>query len=200
MQMECPVCDKSFTMARGSAEGSDASGFSEDFGKTVMKSPKAMPFPSQTGKRTKLKQDMQKIFENAVMPSPKAMPSSLQTGKRIKLKRNIQKLFFILSILFFLAACVVFVEAVLTNSTNRSGYGSESVYTGSSYSISVGESSHGTYKNAQNIASNTDTLIGLVSKKNLFNISYGLFGIAIFLLLVSICINQIWHFDVEHED
>ena len=156
-----------------------------------------------------------------VRNSKKIMSYSLQTIRRIKLKRDMQKILFILSVLFFLAFIGVFVAAVRKPSPKmwelgeRSGLGYEYVSTNSSFSITVGESSHGTYKNAQNIASNTKNLLELFSvfqkslrfycsqdqqKKDLFNLSYGLFGVAMFLLFVSICINQIWHFDVEHED
>ena len=65
--------------------------------------------------------------------------------------------------------------------------------------MSVGESSYGTYKNAQKIVSSIAELLKAKEKDNLFHTSYGLSGIAIFLLFVSIYINQIWHLDADQK-
>ena len=145
----------------------------------------------------------------------KIMSTSLQTVKKIKLKRDIQKILSILSVIFFLAFCCVFFAAVFTQSPKMETHYASSGYSISSYdssydSVSVGESSYGTYKNAQAIADNTESLLSCFSdfsaycseaqkKKDLFNTSYGLLGIAMFLLFVSISINQIWHLDADHK-
>ena len=172
MSMQCPVCGKPFTLTK---PGAGAPG---------------MPV-------------LQVVKNNGVMESAvvqksrEIMSTSLQTVKKIKLTRDIQKILSVLSALFFLASCGVFFTAVFTPSP--SGLSSIEVPTERTYSISVGESSHGTYKNAQNIASNTYRMLLIHGKEDLFHTSYGLFGIAIFLLFVSVYINQIWHFDANQK-
>lgn len=163
----------------------------------------------------------------------KAVRSSLQTTPGIKPRLYLKKSIFIISCLFFLAACIIFGFAVFSNrpyfsprsETGLSGNfpsssSSYSVSTSSYGSISVGESSYGTYKNAQSIADNANNIAGNAYKianntldmlklssnfqkslsayyeadqrrTMLFNTSYGLLAMAIFLLLVSFFIDQI---------
>lgn len=187
MSMQCPVCGKPFTLTK---PGAGAPG---------------MPV-------------LQVVKNNGVMESAvvqksrEIMSTSLQTVKKIKLKRDIQKILSVLSALFFLAACIVFFTAVCTKVEESSSAGHAcSPYEISTYgSVSVGESSYGTYKNAQYIGLNTEFLLqafwsfqksysDALKKEDLFHTSYGLFGIAIFLLFVSIYINQIWHLNADQK-
>lgn len=101
----------------------------------------------------------------------------------------------------------IFSKKPIFNNRYEEGSESRSVSTSSYGSISVGESSYGTYKNAISIANNTNGLIKLSEKyqeslssyfaadqrrKMLFNSSYSLLGIALFLLFVSFFIDQIF--------
>lgn len=144
--------------------------------------------------------------------SKDVLATSLQVSRKIKARLNLKRSIFIVSCLFFLASCIVFVFAIFSrkpifNNRYEDDYGSESVSTSSYGSISVAESSYGTYKNARSIAANTRGLIKLSEKsqeslneyfaadqrrKMLFNSSYSLLGIALFLLFVSFFIDQIF--------
>jgi hypothetical protein len=139
--------------------------------------------------------------------------TSRQISQKIKARLNLKRTIFIISCLFFLASCIVFGVAVFSDKPEMWKYGEvsgsegTSVSTSSYSSISVGESSYGTYKNSIRIADNTKELVGITNsgfeglrcyyrddqrRKILFNSSYSLLGIALFLLFVSFFIDQIF--------
>ena len=144
--------------------------------------------------------------------SKDVLATSLQVSQKIKARLNLKRTIFIVSCLFFLTSSIVFICAVFSKKPhfeNRyvGGSGGTDVSTSSYGSISVGESSYGTYKNAIRIASNTNEMITLSERgqdslskyyaadqrrKMLFNSSYSLLGIAFFLLFVSFFIDQIF--------
>ena len=167
------------------------------------------------------KKDVNDTSIGKIMGKSKKLEASSQASvkekfaKEIKPRKNLRKILFIFSCIFLLLSCAVFVKAIFSprpylKAHSADGQSAESVSTSRYSSISVGESSYGTYLNAKRIADNTSYMLTLSSlfqkslssycevdqeRKTLFNIGFGLQGIAFFLLLVSIFINQIWEYE-----
>ena len=138
-------------------------------------------------------------FSGKIMEKSKVISaSSLAMVKKIQPRKNLRKILFCISCLFFLSSLAVFVFAVFSPRYGRSGADTAESTDGPGpfgylqKRVSVGESSYGTYKNVIIIAENTNEMLKISYG---FNISFGLLGIAVFLLLVSVFINQIWEYE-----
>ena len=153
------------------------------------------------------------LNDKIMQKSKDVLATSLQVSQQIKARLNLKRIIFIISCFFFLVSCIVFVCAIFSDKPEMWKYGDvsgssgTSVSTSSYGSISVGESSYGTYKNSIRIADNTSKVLevtnsgfeslryyfkGAQKRQLLFNSSYSLLGIAMFLLLVSFFIDQIF--------
>lgn len=188
-------------------------------GNTVKINAKICKHCKKTISDNSLKSKITNISNASKIKGQASLQAIINVKNEVKRKINLKQGFFIAACTFFLAFLVVFSCGILSKNTvftysslPDTGDSSSSVNTSSYSTISVGESSYGTYKNARIAADN----LCLVTrwqrhalydfrefverdqkKEVLFNISYGLLGIAIFLLLTGAFLDKFFTISIE---
>ena len=144
--------------------------------------------------KRKVTKDFSGIMEKskeAVSSSLRAMPGKL---KKANTRKAAPIILFVLSGIAFVSSCIVLLVATCSNvPTGWSCYSLSNEYG----SVTVGDSSYGTYRNAKYSADNLNDLLKTQSVFKKFHIGFGLQGIAIFLFLSGAYLNLIFKSQTE---
>lgn len=191
-------------------------------GNTVKINAKICKHCKKTISENSLKSKITDISNASKIKGQASLQAIINVKNEVKRKVNLKQGFFIAACTFFLAFLVVFSCGTFSKNVQfrllrakdmpSIGYGGKYVNTSSYSTISVGESSYGTYKNSITIADNLKYIsewqrwiMGdfrtfgeeYQKKEVLFNISYGLLGIAIFLLLTGAFLDKFFTISTE---